>query len=39
MIFGENIFFKGSAEKPYYYLKIGGGILKAVEEIRKALAR
>ena len=36
--FGKNIFVRGSAEKPYYYLKIGGGILKAVEEIRKALA-
>ena len=36
--FGKNIFVKGSAEKPYYYLKISGGILKAVEEIRKALA-
>ncbi len=37
--FGKNIFVRGSAEKPYYYLKIGGGILKAVDEIRKALSQ
>ncbi len=36
--FGKNVFVKGSAEKPYFYIKIQGGIMNAVEDIRKALA-
>ncbi len=36
--FGKNVFVKGSAEKPYYYIKTTKGILAEVEEIRKALA-
>ncbi len=35
--FGKNVFVKGTAESPYYYVKIQGGILSQIEEIRKAL--
>ena len=36
-VFGRNVFVKGSAEKPYFYIRFSGGILKAVDDIRKAL--
>jgi hypothetical protein len=37
--FGKNVFVKGSAEKPFYYVKTTKGILAEIEEIRKALSQ